>query len=386
VSALPAGTASVAEAVCRRVSSPRFVGRRRELAGLELAPGLTLVAGEPGVGKSRLVAELQARAGGGVLVGHCRDPAAPFAPLVEALGEPLPDAASRPELFEALVDRLDRVVLVVEDLHWADASTRDFLAFAVGAGSLSVVATYRSDELHRRHPLRPLLAELARAPDVQGLELERFSRDEVAEQLAGILDDAADTGLTDRLYARGYGNPLYTEELLAARGEADLLRARYDRLSAPAREVARIAAVAGRPIGGLPTAALLACRHSLLREAIYEDLLPGERTALHAAVARTIAASAAERAWHWHKARDLPRALGASVAAGGEARRLHAPGDALRHFETALALWDRVPDAAERAGMPLAAVLRAAAAAAHDESMPARAMALERAGLGGRRE
>ena len=96
--------------------------------------------------------------------------------------------------------------------------------------------------------------------------------------------------------------------------------------------------------------------------------------------------SDAERAWHWHRARDLPRALGASVAAGVEARHVHAYGEALRHFELALALWDRVPDAAARAGMPLAGVLRVAAAAARDGAEPARATALRRAGQTGRRE
>jgi hypothetical protein len=400
VSALPAGTASLVEAVPRRVSSDRFVGRARELDALLAAPACTLVGGEPGVGKSRLVAEFEARCDKRVLVGHCREPAGPYAPLVEALGE-LPDAASRPALFEALLDRLGAAVLVLEDVHWADASTRDFLAFLAGAG-VRAVATYRSDELHRRHPLRPLLADLGRMPGVQRLDLERLTRDEVAEQLAGILDAPPEDGLIDRVYARADGNPLLAEELLAARSEAsDVLLARFEGLSGPAQEAARMVAVAARPIDlALPSAARQAVehgllvtgpagahafRHALLGEAVYEDLLPGERTALHAAVT-TLDGSAAERAWHWHRARDLPHALGASVAAGAEAQQVHAHAEALRHFERALALWDRVPDAAERAGMPLADVLRAAAAAARDAAEPARASALRRAGQTGRRE
>ena len=79
-----------------------------------------------------------------------------------------------------------------------------------------MLATYRSDELHRRHPLRPVLAELERAPRVERIALERFTRAEVTEQLTGILDDEPDPDLADRLYARSQGNALYTEELLAA--------------------------------------------------------------------------------------------------------------------------------------------------------------------------
>ena len=79
-----------------------------------------------------------------------------------------------------------------------------------------VVGTYRSDELYRRHPLRPLLAELARDPLAHVIELDRLTRDEMAEQLEDILDNPADPGLVERLYSRSEGNPLFTEELLAA--------------------------------------------------------------------------------------------------------------------------------------------------------------------------
>ena len=186
------------------------------------------MAGESGVGKTRLVSEFEARADVPVLVGHCLELGGttfPYAPLVEALrplGESVPDAASQPQVFEALLalfDRLGPVVLVIEDLHWADPSTRDFLVFLVRNARTEPVfllATYRSDELHRRHPLRPVLAELERAPRVERIALERFTRAEVTEQLTGILDDEPEADLTDRLYARAQGNALYTEELLAA--------------------------------------------------------------------------------------------------------------------------------------------------------------------------
>ena len=442
---------SIREVVLRRVSSPTFVGRTAELAALESAlarasegiPAFAFVAGESGVGKSRLVTEFEARAarsGARVLVGHCLELGGtifPYAPIVEALrplGESLPDAASQPHVFEgllALLDRMGPVALVIEDLHWADPSTRDFLVFLVRSArteSLCVLITYRTDELHRRHPLRPVLAELERAPGVQRIGLERFSRGEVSEQLAGILGDAPDEALADRLYARGQGNALYTEELLAASSDGagelpetlrDALLDRYERLPAAAQQVVRVAAVQERPIGHellqavLPGGDLLggareavahqllvtrpdgtyAFRHALVGEAIYEDLLPGERTALHAALGWAIEADPsllgdahaavlpAELACHWRGAHDLPRALGASVAAGVEARRVHADSEALRHFENALALWDRVPDAAERAGMPRSDLLRAAAAAANDSFEAARSIALQREAL-----
>ncbi len=436
MSVLPADTASTMEVVLRRVSSSTFVGRTEELATLEAAarrmPAFAFVAGESGVGKSRLVAELEARAEVPFLVGHCLELGGttfPYAPLAEALrplGESVPDASSQAQVFEALLalfDRLGPVALVIEDLHWADPSTRDFLVFLVRNARtepLFLLATYRSDELHRRHPLRPVLAELERAPRVERIALEPFSRHEVSEQLTGILGDEPDPGLADRLYARAQGNALYTEELLAASADTgelpatlrDALLGRFERLPAAAQDVVRVTAVAERPIGhGLLEAVLpgdvtdgareavahqilvthpddtYAFRHALVGEAIYEDLLPGERTTLHAALARAMEADPtapqAELACHWHGAHDLPRALAASVAAGMESQRLHAPGEALRQLEDALALWDRVPDALERAGMARSDVLRAAAAAANDGFESARAIALQREAIAG---
>jgi DNA-binding CsgD family transcriptional regulator len=419
------------EVVFRRVSSSTFVGRAEELATLDAAlgrmPAFAFVAGESGVGKSRLVAEFEARAQVPVLTGHCLELGGttfPYAPIAEALrplGESVPDATSQAQVFEALLalfDRLGPLALVIEDLHWADPSTRDFLVFLVRNARtepLFLLVTYRSDELHRRHPLRPVLAELERAPRVQRVELERFSRREVDEQLAGILGDEPDPRLADRLYARAQGNALYTEELLAASADTgelpatlrDALLGRFERLPDAAQEVVRVASVAERPISHELLETVLAgdvnegareavahqllvthpdgtyaFRHALVGEAIYEDLLPGERTALHAALARAMeadpTAAAAELACHWQGAHDLPRALAASVAAGMEAQRVHAPAAALRQLEDALALWDRVPDAAERAGMARSEVLLAAAAAANDGFESGRAIALQR--------
>src|SRR4051795_11077233 len=267
----------------RRVSSPVFVGRADELGRLEHAlaraadgtPSFVFVAGESGVGKSRLISEFESRArerwdDGAepyVLVGHCLELGGTefaYAPLVEALrpiardlaecrtefpdglssqtraalAELLPELGAdggevvseregghQARLFEALLSFIDRLgqrgpgALVLEDAHWADPPPRDFLTFLVRsahAEPLCLVVTYRSDELHRRHPLRPLLAELERTPGVERLGLERFSRDEGAAQLSAILEAPASDELADDLFERGEGNALYTEELLAA--------------------------------------------------------------------------------------------------------------------------------------------------------------------------
>jgi predicted ATPase len=187
-----------------------------------------------------------------------------------------------------------------------------------------VVATYRPDELHRRHPLRPLLAELERGPRARRIELVPLTRTELAEQLEDILGAAPDDGRVARMYARSEGNPLFTEELLAAgldgRGELpptlrDALMVRIEALPQDAQEVLRVIS-AGRSLdhallaeaSGLESGALrealreaaaghvitaddegnYAFRHALLREVVHDDLLPGEHTELHLALARAL--------------------------------------------------------------------------------------------------
>ena len=237
------------EVVSRRVSSERFVGRSLQLdllsGVLERAaqgrPSFAFVGGESGVGKTRLLREFESRAvanGARVLLGQCLELGGaqiPYAPLVgalrplarsldaeeseqlpegtrNALSELLPElggaetraddepSARQGRLFEAMLALLERlgrsgpVLLAIEDLHWADSSTRDFLTFLVRSAReerLCLVVTYRSDELHRRHPLRPLLAELEHAAGVERITLERFDRGELAEQLEGILQEPA---------------------------------------------------------------------------------------------------------------------------------------------------------------------------------------------------
>jgi DNA-binding CsgD family transcriptional regulator len=470
-----------------RVSSPDFVGRAAELARLEAAleraerggPAAAFVAGESGVGKTRLLRELERRAvdrGARVLRGDCvafgagelayapltaalrrlareLDPAAldellggarhELARLVPELSPTLPgtergermtapgEAHAQARLFgllRALLDRLGAespVLFAVEDLHWADRSTLEFLSSLLGGlhdERLLLVCTYRSDELHRRHPLRPFLAEEERREVVERIELDPFSPAELAAQVAGILGGAAEPELVARLHARCEGNAFFAEELLAASAGAtgplpptlrDVLSLRLEALPDDARAVLRVAAAAGRRAGhrllatvsDLPEPALIdalraavadhvlvhdsdgyAFRHALLEEAAYADLLPGERTALHLALAEALSAdpslargaAAAELAHHWRAAHRMPEALAAYVAAGLGAERVSAPAEAGQHFERALEIWDLVEDAGERSELGLAAVVAHAAQNALVAGDPHRAVALGR--------
>src|SRR6185503_8135816 len=135
-----------------------------------------------------------------------------------------------------------------------------FLARSLWNERVLVIATYRSDELHRRHPLRPLLAELERDTRSRRIELVRLTRDELADLLADILGGAADDELLERLYSRSEGNPLFTEELLAARLDGrgglpstlrDALMVRIERLSQPAQEALRVLSAGRRLAHGV---------------------------------------------------------------------------------------------------------------------------------------
>jgi DNA-binding CsgD family transcriptional regulator len=455
-----------------RVASLRLIGRADELAALESAladadagrPSLAFVAGESGVGKTRLVDELMRRARdagtlvlAGETVGFGGESELPYLPLVAAL-RPLArsgDAALTPELraavapllpgvgapgggdhgsqarvFEgllSLIDALGRerpVLLVIEDLHWADRSTREALAFL--ARSLTseralIVASYRTDELHRRHPLRSFLAELDLDPRTRRVLLDPLSRDELAALVTDILGDPPAPDLLERLWTRSGGNPLFGEELLAAgregRGAApdtlrDALMLRVERLSDPAREVLSLLAVGQRldhrlleDTSGLDARALRDAlreavdahivvasddglyqfRHALLREVVEDDLLPGERAERHLVLARALeprladgadAQAAAAVAHHYAASGDRPAALAAAVRAATAAERVHAHGEAAALLERALELWDHVPDAAERAGADRVALLVRAAEAAGALGNPGRRLAL----------
>jgi DNA-binding CsgD family transcriptional regulator/tetratricopeptide (TPR) repeat protein len=438
-----------------RVQSPAFVGRVQELRLLEAAwaralkgdPAVVLVEGEAGVGKTRLVAELAARAtasGGRVLSGGCLpvgEGDLPFAPIVESL-RPLPDElgtdvvqalagpswvelgrllpglgespagppgpAAQTRLFELLLGLLARLAvqapigLVVEDLHWADRSTLALLAFLarnLRRERVLLVVTYRTDEADA-DGLRSYLAELARNARVSRLELARLDRAGTAAQLTGILGDAPSAELLEGVFARSEGNPFFTEELLESvrlgSGSVpptlhDLLKGRMAALDERTQRVLRVAAVAGRQVlhallaavAGLddrqldhalreavthrllvsrPDSDSYQFRHALIQETVYADLLPGERSRLHAGYANALIAhpeqaagspamAAAELAVHWDAAGDPIRALSARVDAGLAAEGARAFAEAVGHYRRALELWERVPASNRPAGL-----------------------------------
>ena len=406
-----------------------------------------LIGGDAGVGKSRLVSEVtQVAASQGfvVLCGQCAEigdsvPYLPFAdairtasPEVEAavkarpvLARLLPDGGdgrnpeadlgglTRQQMFGTVLGLLAElserapVLLVLEDLHWADASTRDLLTFLLRMlhrERVAIIGTYRTDDLYRRHPLRPVIADLLRLPSVLSVELGPLAPSALAELLFSISDVPGQlpAATVNRIVASAEGNAYYAEELLAAlsdatartaaaggagepglpAGLAALLMSRVERVSDAAQQVLRAAAVAGRRAGdhliraasGLPDGAYdeavreavannllvrdgddgYTFRHALLREAVYNDLLPGERTRLHGQLAVLLAGvpgAAAELAHHSLASHDVPGGFTASIRAGDEAHRLGAPAEAHQHYDQALALWDRVDDAALIAGM-----------------------------------
>ncbi|MGC5561254.1 helix-turn-helix transcriptional regulator [Streptomyces sp. FR-108] len=571
-----------------------FIGRANELARLTRIldrarageARAVLVAGDAGVGKTRVLAEAAGYASGAgttVVTGHCvdlGDVGLPYLPFTEILGvlagderfagtmaaHPVVDrlighggggardAGGRPQLFEgmaALLAELTRaapLLLVLEDLHWADQSSRDLLRFLLsrgvlgGAGSaggapgqrLAVFASYRADDLHRRHPLRPLLAELVRLPAVERLELRPMPDGEVTRLVRSQRTAPVSDATIRRIVERAEGNAFYAEELLAATSEsapgdasavpsglADVLLSRFEQLSPTAQQVLRTAAVAGRRVehdllrdavrlpeeelesalreavgrqllvagggsgrergrssvgalseglaggpdgssgadlgggpggsagdglgggsrtdlvggpggsssaglaggpggsdrtglGGIPDRSsrdglggdfggrsgvssgggsggggdsAYSFRHALIREAVYADLLPGERVRLHRAFAQVLAGRglpaecAAERAHHSRESHDLPDALAASLEAADHAARVRAPAEELRHLEAALDLWSAVPADARPDGYDTVTLtLRASAAAAHAGETH-RAVSLTRAAL-----
>jgi DNA-binding CsgD family transcriptional regulator len=471
-----------------RAASPVLVGRDEQMAALDAAfdsvrqggPTAVLLGGEAGVGKSRLVSEFgqaAAAAGARVLTGGCLElgtdglPFAPFtavlrdlvhelgadavasmlpgrttrglARLLPELGEPdtSPDiiwdpGEARARLFEEVLSALDHlarhspVVLVIEDAHWADRSSRDLLTFLIGnqraISGLLIIVTFRSDELHRTHPLRPMLATLDRIAWVERVELPRLTSHDTAELAAGILGRQLAADLADALYRRSEGNPLFVETLLGCDGELncelpeslrDLLLDAVRRLPEATQEVLRVASAGGETnrhsllaaVTGLDDAALTGAlrpavmanvlrahaagytfRHELIREAVHEDLLPGEHGRLHSRFAEAIDAdpslvppgrAAIEMAHHWHAAHDSVWALIGAWRAAAQAGRAVAAAERLSLLARVLELWDQVPDAAERIGADHARVLEEATCAAQEAGEFERGIALANSAL-----
>jgi predicted ATPase len=449
-----------------RVTSPVFVGRHAELAWLAAglarvhsgSPAALLIGGDAGIGKSRLIREFAMSAGPAarVLIGRCPElgavglPYAPFTAVLRLLardpatarlacppgseltrllpelgnpGDPAGEAGlreARARLFVQMLSLLEQlgshrpVVLVIEDAHWADESTRNLISFLIDnqrtMHGVMIVVTYRSDELHRGHPLGPLLAGVGKLGWVQRTELAGLSRDESTELTARILGGQPPGMLAERIRRRARGNPLFTEELLRS-GRAptatprDLMLAAVRRLPERTQDVLQAASVGGQrtsrallaAVTGLDAAELAAVlrpaelagvlspgpdsapghdcvfRHALIGEALHHDLLPCEHTALHRRYATVLQAdpslvpagsAAIELAEHWHHAHDPARALASAWQAAAEAGRALGSAERLAMLVRVLELWGSVPEAEDLTGTGHTEVLRQAAQAA----------------------
>ena len=429
-----------------------MVGRRAELDALLAAfdlgaaghPRAVVIRGEAGIGKTRLIQEFLAAVAarghdGGiglvVATGQCVDLGpigAPFTPIRrllhelyaavgieavrEAAGSPavaatlgtlIPelageDAALPPggadyvsEAIERLIENLSaerHLVLVIEDMHWADAATLALLktlAVTLRGSHVTMVMTYRSDDVGRGHPLRPVLAELDRSRVVSVVEIGRLSADDVAEQAGLILGRPADAAELRSIVGRSEGVPFFVEELVELAGGSlpdtlrDVVLARFERLTPGTRRVVETLSAGGVHVdhdllvevtGGdglavedgareaMAAHTIVAetdgytFRHALIQEAVHDDLLPSQRVALHAAYATAIqrrvdagqTSLAADLAEHRLASRDVVGAFDATVIALRDARAALAMWASVRLGERLLELWPQVPDASAR--------------------------------------
>jgi DNA-binding CsgD family transcriptional regulator/tetratricopeptide (TPR) repeat protein len=443
----PRGPGCDTSPVGHRMACGHFVGRRDSLSLLDASfdqaraerASMVLVEGDAGIGKSRLVGEFCQRLGEDVAVatGACVpmiDGGLPYAPVVgilRTLGRrpgpavtdgPLDTLLARPQssdpgprasrgglddtlaktmLFESILGCLVElaheipVVLVFEDLQWADSATGELLHFLVrnlDDARVLILGTYRGDELGRDHPLRGTLDEIGRSPTVGHIRLDGLARDETAELIEAILGQAPDWTLLDAVSARSQGNPFFVEELTAARHSPTLqpelrevVTARVQTLPDETQHLLQLVAAAGasaehRLVAAVSTldgdaldralaevvdrqilvvdtdAAGYRFRHALLREAVYATLLPGTRDRLHRAIADALTgdptlgptdpgARSAELAAHWWAAGQWVDACRESVESGRAAAQIWAFPEAHAHLERALASLDHMPDA-----------------------------------------
>ena len=462
-----------------RGSSPLLIGRSVELERVRVAVRsareadrcVVLVSGEAGIGKSRLLLELARSVAAdppsprpvSILRGSCidvggrlaylpviellegarqfgADIAAEVAAIRESLGggtgasedaePPARRAATFLRIREVLAAAASehQVVAVIDDLHWADRSTLDVVSFLagrlVGTGVL-LLLSYRSDELNRRHPLRPVLADIERHATFDHIRLGPLTSREVRAQVAGILGREPDAGRLDRVVRLADGNPFHVEELMSLDDDHRLpptlrqvLDARLDRLDDRSRRVVEVAAVIGRHVNAALLTAVVgspeddvdaglrdavderivvsvdvsqqyAFRHALLRESVYEGIPPSARIATHRRIARMLTdhpelgdisptVALADRARHWLAARADAEAFTALLEAARSAASAAAWAEACAAFEDAIALWDRVRDPVSLAGTTRSNILEQAAEIAWLEGDTRRALALNR--------
>jgi DNA-binding CsgD family transcriptional regulator len=411
------------------VVCPVLIGRDPYVAALDrfleqLGPthGQTiLISGEAGVGKSRLLASLRARAeavGARVILGCCfeRDQALPYAPFVDALRalrgpqEPTPAfellgadlSALLPELgvgcepaddprqrHERVIESLARLLteiesghkllLLVEDLHWADSISMEVfctLARRLSAQPVLLVGTFRDEQIEPG--LEGLLAELERARLSTELHLDRLNREQVEAMMQAIAGStrSLDRELARRVFDLTDGNPFFVEEVLRTRHQLRLPRTVHDavqrrtaRLSARTKQIVVLAAASGRrfefpllqqvadvdestlieSVKELISAQLVveesserfAFRHALTREAICAQLLARERRGIHRRIANVLEQQALDvraedLAYHFFEAEDWQKAAEYAERAGMRAQSLYAAGAAVEHFSLAI--------------------------------------------------
>jgi DNA-binding CsgD family transcriptional regulator len=420
---------------------PPLIERQGELERLNAAldraadgePSVTVVSGEAGIGKTRLLRELEAVArdrGLTVLRGDCLrldDGELPFAPLGAALRDvpavllgrvpraarvelgiafphlsleepsetPAPESDSHAQrrLFDSLVCLLSELgkeaplVLIIDDFHWADRSTRTFTAFLAHSARqdrIAVVLGCRNDATIAP-AISDILADLDRLEDADKFELPGLTRAGIEQLTQATLGGRPPPSLVDQILTRSRGSPLFANELLAAyldgrgarlpAGVANRALELVRRVSPATQQLVRLVAVARRPVTldllvatcalsdielnralreGLDyqllceegAAGSFAFRHELMRAAVYDQTHGIERSALHAAVAEHLAttssAAQAELAFHWRAAGRWPEALLASVRAGLDAERARSFLAAAQDFEAAAQIWDKL--------------------------------------------
>lgn len=348
-------------------------------------------------------------------------------------------------LFELLLTVIERLVearplvLVFEDLHWADRSTLDLVSLVASrtrALPVLTIGTYRSEDVPPRHPLRSQTAELTRR-GARHLRLRRLGTGEVAELLGALLPAPPTAEVAASVAERSDGNPLFVEELAAALADdpgasmppelRDAVISRVERMDEDAAAVLRACAAGGREVehdlvaavvaaesgdapdggagaaGGLDRALRAAVdqgllvadqqrgtyrfRHALVHEAVLGDILPGELHRLHRGYATALARRqehdrvTGEQGWarlahHWDAAAEHDAALAAAVRAGRAAEAAFAVPEAHRYLEWSVRLWDRARDPDAAAGCDRADLLARAADAASRCGSMVRALTL----------
>jgi predicted ATPase len=422
------------------------------------AGGVAFVAGEAGIGKTRFAAELALRAeeqGGRILIGATSGPESyPYEALCDALRTAIPllvaanldrrwlsqlaalipeiaarvaiepAPALRPEeertrLFEALaralsaLSRARPLLLILEDMHWCGAASAELLGFVanrIAGERIAIVVTYRSEEIVRSHPLRPVRRAVQARGGGLTIELPRFDRAAVAQLVARLAESGGCGGDPEDLYARSLGNPLFIGELIRADSEHVLsyaeaaqlpvtiestIAARLARLGDDARRAAGVCAIVGDTfdfevigeVTGWESSVLLdaldelverhvirettrrergayAFTHHLIRETAYAELPSEARRRYHGVVARAIGALhageaagwAAELARHFEKAGEAAAAAAAWLRAARAALRSYANAESLEAATRGLDLLASTPAADVKADLLRASI------------------------------